>query len=93
MLDTDACDKKIRSVQLQKQPDRADRPIAYCFCLLHEFERAYDTTHCRCLAVRWAVLLLRPYLEECRFTVCTDHDALKWNLNLTDSTGSSLFGD
>lgn len=33
-----------------------------------------------------AVLLLRLYPEECRFTVITDHDELKWILNLSNST-------
>lgn len=31
-------------------------------------------------------MLLRPYFEGYRFTDRTDHDALKWSLNLTDST-------
>lgn len=33
-----------------------------------------------------AVLLWRPYLENTRFTNCTDHDSLKRILNLTDVT-------
>lgn len=36
------------------------------------------------MAIVRSVHFLRPYLKENRFTVRTDHDALKWNLSLTD---------
>lgn len=42
--------------------------------------------HQDCLAVVWAVLLLWLYLEGRRYTVCTDHEALKWILCLMDLT-------
>lgn len=32
-------------------------------------------------------MLQRPYLEEIRFTILTDHNLLKWILNLADITG------
>ena len=39
------------------------------------------------MAIVWAVLHLRPYLEGSRFTIRTDHDALKWLMNLRDPRG------
>lgn len=30
--------------------------------------------------------MLRPYLEEAKFTISIDHDLLKWILSLADAT-------
>ena len=49
-------------------------------------ERSYDTIERRCVADVWACLLLRPYIELQRFTVITDHEALKWLLTYKEST-------
>ena len=35
----------------------------------------------------WAVTTLRPYIEGLKFTIRTDHDALRWLLALTESSG------
>ena len=86
-VDTDACDKQVGCVLLQEQPEVPARPIGYWSRSLNQAERAYDTTHRECLAVVWAVLLLRPYLEGTRYTIRTDHDALRWILNMADATG------
>lgn len=40
-----------------------------------------------CLAVVWAVLMIRPCLKESGFTIRTDHDALGSILNMADATG------
>lgn len=74
-------------VQLQNEPDRTERAIGYCSRSLNDTERAYDTKHRQCHAVLQAVLLLRPHLEACWFSVRLHFDALKWMLNLTDFTG------
>ncbi|WUR04562.1 endonuclease [Vairimorpha necatrix] len=56
---------------------------------------AFTTSSCRnklhftekeCLAIVWAVKKLRIYITR-EFTIRTDHQALKWLLNLKDSTG------
>lgn len=54
--------------------------------MLNEGKRAYDATLFELPAEVWAVLFLRPYLEGCRFTVCTDHAVIKWILKPTDFT-------
>lgn len=71
---------------LQKQPDETDRPIIYWSCSLNDPKSTYNTTHTECLAVVWALLLLRLYLEGSLPTARTDHDALDWELNTTDCT-------
>lgn len=43
------------------------------------------TTYKDCLAVLWAILPLRPYLEQSRYTVRTDHQALKQLLTMTEA--------
>ena len=40
-----------------------------------------------CLAIVWAVQILRLYLERSHFELYTDHIALKWMMNLTDASG------
>lgn len=41
----------------------------------------------KCLAVVWAALLLRPYLEWCQFIFRTDNHALRWIVKLADAAG------
>lgn len=73
---------------LQKeQDDRFLRPIGYWSRTEKDVERRYDTSHREYLAVVWAVWLLRPYIEESEFTVRTDHQALKWTLDLKERSG------
>ena len=86
-IDTDACAYQVGCVLLQEQEDQTVKPIGYWSRSLTDAERRYDTTQRECLAVVWAILLLRPYLEGTRFTIRTDHSALKWLLNLADSSG------
>lgn len=86
LIDTDRCRKQISCVLLQQQPDGHDKPIGYWSRSLNTAVHAYGTKDRECLRVVWAVLLLRPYLEDSRFTIRADHDALKWILNLADAS-------
>ena len=54
---------------------------------LSDSERNYSATERECLAVVWAVRTLRPYVEGTKFTVRTGHDALRWLMSLTETSG------
>ena len=86
-LDTDACDTQVGSTLLQDQGGGEFHPVGYWSRALTKQERDYTTTEKECLAIVWSILLLRPYLEGQRFTVRTDHDSLRWVLNLADAKG------
>ena len=76
-LDTDASEYQLGCCLLQEQPDGALHPIGYWSRTLTSAEKNYSSTEKECLAIVWAVQHLRPYLEGQRFTIRTDHDALK----------------
>ena len=87
VLDTDACDYQVGCVLLQEQDDGTNRPVGYWSRSLSKAEKNYSTTEKECLAIVWAALTLRPYLEGQRFTLRTDHDSLRWIMNLSDASG------
>jgi hypothetical protein len=69
-LDVDACDYQIGACLLQQQDDGKLLPCGYYSLTLNGAERNYSTPEKECLAVVWATLLLRPYLEGTLFTGC-----------------------
>ena len=81
-MDTDASAGQVGAVLLQELPNRTTRSLGHWSRSLNAAERNYSTTERECLAVVWASLLLRPYVEGTRFTVRTDHKALKWMLHM-----------
>ena len=87
VLDTDADANQVGCVLMQKHPDGSLRAIGYFSKTLTKTERNYDTTEREALGIIWAVLLLRPYLESTRFTLRTDHGALKWIFGPTHKSG------
>lgn len=87
MFDTDVCDVQVGCVQLQEKPNMTKKPVGYWYWSLKKAEKTYETTQRECLEVVWSVLLLRPYLEERRFTIRKDYDSLCWILNLIDVSG------
>ena len=87
VVDTDASAYQLGCALLQQQDVDVWKPVGYWSYTLTDTERDYSPTERECYAVVWAVTTLRPYLEGVRFTVRTDHDCLRWLMNLTESTG------
>jgi len=86
-LDTYASAGQVGAALLQEQPDQFTRPVGYWSRAFNAAERNYSTTERECLAVVWASLRLRPYIERTRSTARTDHAALKWMLHMDGADG------
>ncbi|CDF39628.1 Ribonuclease H (fragment) [Chondrus crispus] len=88
LLDTDASAYQLGCTLLQEHDEPNDwPPVGYWSYSLSDSERNYSATERECFAVVWAVRTLRPYIEGTKFTVRTDHDALRWLMSLTESSG------
>ena len=90
MIDTDASAYQLGATLLQQQNEKEPHewtPIGYWSKTLTDCERNYSTTERECFSVVWAVTTLRLYIEGLKFTIRTDHDALRWLTTLTDSSG------
>jgi len=83
--DVDACGTQVVTALIQKQDDGKFQPVAYISRRMATNELPYGVTKKEWLAVVWASLKLRPYLEGERFLVSTDHDCLRWILNIEGS--------
>ena len=89
-LYTDASHIGLEAVLAQKE-DKKEHVIAYASRTLSPAEKNYGITELECLAVIWGVKYFRHYLYGSRFTIITDHSALKWLLNSTsESTNRRL---
>ncbi|GFX89422.1 retrovirus-related Pol polyprotein from transposon 17.6, partial [Trichonephila clavipes] len=64
-----------------------EHPIEYASRLLTPAERNYSTTEREALALVWALKKFRGYIEGTEITVASDHQPLKWLLNLKSPTG------
>jgi len=82
VLDVDACGTQVGAALLQEHDDGKLQPVAFISRLLATNELPYRVLEKECLAVVWASLKLRPYLEGDRFLVRTDHDCLWWILSI-----------
>lgn len=79
ILTTDWSCAAVGAVLSQCDPETGDEhPIAFASRALTSAERNYAPTEGECLAAKWAVDKFRYYLHGRRFTLRTDHQALKW---------------
>ena len=86
---TDAASKRgIGGVLMQKDPvSKKMRPIAYCSRSFTTAEAKYSVTEQECLGCIYAMKEFRAYLYGRRFTLITDHQALRWLLSRKEQTG------
>ena len=90
MIDTDTSAYQLGAKLLQQQDPSKPKewvPVEYWSKTLNSAEQNYSATERECYSVVWAVTTLRPYIEWQKFTLRTDHDALRWLLTLSDPSG------
>ncbi|GES83881.1 KRAB-A domain-containing protein [Rhizophagus clarus] len=87
ILYTDASTFALGAILSQKNEDKKERVIAYASRTLGKHERNYGITELECLTVVWAIKHFHYYLHGQKFTVITDHAALRYLLNLSNPIG------
>lgn len=86
IVKTDASSYALGAVLVQGEKDN-EHPVEYASRLLTAAERNYSTTEREALAVVWALNKFRSYIDGLPVTLITDHQALKWLMNLKSPTG------
>lgn len=85
-LETDPSQYQFDCTLLQHQQDDTLLAVGFSPKTLKFAEQTYCVTECECVAIVRSMRTLCVYLEGTRFAIRTEHDALRWILNLTDST-------
>lgn len=76
VLDKDALDYQLAAIFIQRFTDKALHPLGYISLRMNLADRNYDVTHPKCIAIVWAIVLLRLYLQGNHVTLTTDYDSL-----------------
>ena len=85
-LEIDASGWGLGAVLSQKGDDRFDHVIGYWSRSVPRRKAPYTSTEKECMALHHAIKHYRPYLWGKHFEVVTDHNALKWLMNLRHPT-------
>ena len=86
ILQTDASDVGVGAILSQYDKDGVEHVIAYSSRALSPRERNYSTTEKEAYAIQFGTQHFRVYLVGRKFTIITDHNALKW-LNQIEPKG------
>ncbi|CAM4641973.1 unnamed protein product [Lepidochelys kempii] len=78
LVTTDASERGVGAVLMQKGPDQEFHPVVFLSKKLSERESNWSVTEKECYAIVYALEKLRPYVWGRRFHLQTDHAALKW---------------
>ena len=89
ILTTDASNTAIGGILGQVQ-DGKERVIQYAGRSLKKHERQYTITEKEGLAVIYSLKVFDPYLRNSKFTIITDHQALKYIFSEKENTGSRV---
>ena len=77
ILITDVSGEGLEAVLTQLNEEGKETVIAYASRNLKEAEKNYPITEQECLAIVWGVEYFNKYLVDRKFTIVTDHSALK----------------
>ena len=86
ILQTDSSDVGEGAILSQYDEDGIEHVIAYSSKALSPREQNYSTTEKEAFAIQFGTQHFRVYLVERKFTIITDHNALKW-LNQIEPKG------
>ncbi|CAM4572737.1 unnamed protein product [Lepidochelys olivacea] len=89
LVTTDASERGVGAVLMQKGPDQEFHPVVFLSKKLSERESHWSVTEKECYAIVYALEKLRPYVWGRRFHLQTDHAALKW-LHTVKETNKKL---
>ena len=81
-LFTDASKFGVGAVLKQPQADKQLHPIGYFSKKLLQYQKNYSSTELECLAIIESIEYWHHYLYGKKFTVITDHQALRWLRNI-----------
>jgi len=87
ILYTDASTFALGAILSQNDDRKKEHVIAYASRTLNRHERNYSITELECLAVVWSVKHFHHYLQGQKFTVITDHAALRYLLKMNNPVG------
>ena len=87
IVSTDASSIAVGAVLSQKDDNGREHPIHYASRSLNSAEKNYSAFERETLGVVFALKKFRHYLIAQKFTLFTDHEALKYALNMKDPHG------
>ncbi len=86
-LDTDASKYQVGCALFQTHPDGTRKPIGFWSRKMTAAELNYSVSEQECLAVIYGITTCRPYLQGEQFDLYTDHNCIRWLMEIVDPSG------